>query len=165
MPTGNTPSMFAVFRNRSFILVWIGQLISSIGSALTALAASILVYRATGSVLSGGLMLVATSGLTILTGLFSGVFVDRYDRKRIILVSDLLRAILILLIPFLIPWNINWLYVIVALTSAITRFFDSAHASILPESTRHRTRSTVAARIAHKPAGDRGEPISVGIGV
>ena len=125
--------MFAVFRNRSFILVWIGQLISSMGSALTALAASILVYRATGSALSVGLMLVATSGPTILIGLFAGVFVDRYDRKRIILVSDLLRAILIFLIPFLIPLNINWLYVIVALTSAITQFFDSAHASILPE--------------------------------
>ena len=125
--------MFAVFRNRSFILVWIGQLISSMGSALTALAASILVYRATGSALSVGLMLVATSGPTILIGLVAGVFVDRYDRKRIILVSDLLRAILIFLIPFLIPLNINWLYVIVALTSAITQFFDSAHASILPE--------------------------------
>jgi MFS family permease len=125
--------MFAVFRNRSFILVWIGQLISSMGSALTALAAAILVYRLTGSALSVGLMLVATSGPTVLIGLVAGVFVDRYNRKRIILVSDLLRAVLIFLIPFLIPLSINWLYVIVALTSAITQFFDSAHASILPE--------------------------------
>jgi len=125
--------MFAVFRNRSFILVWIGQLISSMGSALTALAAAILVYRLMGSALSVGLMLVATSGPTVLIGLVAGVFVDRYNRKRIILVSDLLRAVLIFLIPFLIPLSINWLYVIVALTSAITQFFDSAHASILPE--------------------------------
>ena len=133
MATRTTSSMFAVFRNRSFILVWIGQLISSMGSALTALAAAILVYRLTGSALSVGLMLVATSGPTVLIGLVAGVFVDRYNRKRIILVSDLLRAVLIFLIPFLIPLSINWLYVIVALTSAITQFFDSAHASILPE--------------------------------
>ena len=125
--------MFAVFRNPSFILLWIGQLISSMGSALTALAASILVYRVTDSALSVGLMLVATSGPTVLVGLVAGVFVDRYDRKRIILISDLLRAILIFLIPLLIPWNINWLYVIVAFSSVITQFFDSAHASILPE--------------------------------
>lgn len=127
------PSMFSVFRNRSFTLLWTGQLISSMGSALTMLAASILVYRVTGSALSVGLMLIATAGPTVLIGLFAGVFVDRYDRKRILLGSDLLRAILIFLIPILIPLNILWLYIIVALTSAITQFFDSAHASVLPE--------------------------------
>src|SRR5689334_3871560 len=126
-------SIFSVFRNRSFTLLWTGQLISSMGSALTTLAASILVYRITGSALSVGLMLIATSGPTILIGLIAGVFVDRYDRKRIMLVSDYLRAILILLIPFLIPFNIFWLYIIVALCSGITQFFDSAHASVLPE--------------------------------
>jgi MFS family permease len=126
-------SMFSVFRNRSFRYIWLAQLISSMGSALTALAASVLVYRVTGSALSVGLMLIATSGPTVLIGLFAGVFVDRYDRKRIMLGSDLLRAILIFLIPFLIPLNLNWLYVIVALTSGISQFFDSAHASVLPE--------------------------------
>ncbi|HLA08538.1 MAG TPA: MFS transporter [Anaerolineales bacterium] len=129
----STPSMFSVFRNRSFTLLWTGQMVSAMGSALTALAASILVFRVTGSALSVGLMLIATSGPTVLIGLFAGVFVDRFDRKRIMLASDLLRALLIFLIPFLIPLNIGWLYVIVALTSAITQFFDSAHASILPE--------------------------------
>jgi len=127
------PSMFSVFRNRSFTLLWIGQLISSMGSALTVLAASILVYRVTNSALSVGLMLIATSGPTVLIGLIAGVFVDRYDRKRIMLISDLLRALLIFLIPFLIPLNILWLYIIVALCSGITQFFDSAHASVLPE--------------------------------
>ena len=129
----SAPSMFSVFRNRSFTLLWVGQLISSMGSALTALAASILVYRLTGSALSVGLMLIATSSPTIVIGLIAGVFVDRYDRKRIMLTADLLRAILIFLIPFLIPLSINWLYVIVALTSGIAQFFDSAHASVLPE--------------------------------
>ena len=127
------PSTFSVFRNRSFTLLWMGQLISSMGSALTTLAASILVYRLTGSALSVGLMLIATASPTIVIGLIAGVIVDRYDRKRIMLISDLLRAVLILLIPVLIPLNINWLYVIVALTSGIAQFFDSAHASVLPE--------------------------------
>ncbi|MGZ6317520.1 MAG: MFS transporter [Anaerolineales bacterium] len=126
-------STFSVFRNRSFTLLWVGQLISGMGSALTTLAASILVFRLTGSAFSVGLMLIATAGPTILIGLMAGVFVDRYDRKRILLASDLLRGLLIFLIPILIPLDIAWLYVIVALTSAVTQFFDSAHASILPE--------------------------------
>jgi MFS family permease len=125
--------VFAVFRNRAFLLLWIGQLVSGMGSALTTLASSIVVFRLTGSALSVGLMLIATSGPTIVVGLLAGVFVDRYDRKSILLGSDILRAVLILLIPFLVPLSIAWLYVIVALSSAITQFFDSAHASVLPE--------------------------------
>ena len=118
MPGKAAPSMLSIFRNRSFTLLWAGQLISSMGSAFTTLAASILVYRITGSAFSVGLMLIATAGPTILIGLIAGVIVDRYDRKRIMLVSELLRPLLILLIPILIPLNINWLYVIVALTGA-----------------------------------------------
>jgi CRP-like cAMP-binding protein/predicted MFS family arabinose efflux permease len=146
-------SMFSVFRNRSFTLLWIGQLISSMGSALTTLAASILVYRVTGSVLSVGLMLIATAGPTVLIGLFAGVFVDRYNRKRILLISDLLRAFLIFLIPFLIPINILWLYVIVALCSAITQFFDSAHASILPETASNEELAAANALMAISSVG------------
>ena len=103
------------------------------GSALTTLASSILVFRATGTALSVGLMLMATAGPTILVGLVAGVFVDRYDRKRILLAADLSRAFLIFLIPWLIQFNIVWLYVIVAVSSAINQFFDSAQASLMPE--------------------------------
>ena len=148
-----SPSMFSVFRNRSFTLLWIGQLISSMGSALTALAASILVYRLTGSALSVGLMLIATSGPTVLIGLIAGVFVDRYDRKRIMLMADLLRAILIFLTPFLIPLSINWVYLIVALTSGITQFFDSAHASVLPEVASDKELSAANALMAVSSVG------------
>src|SRR5512140_1754608 len=126
-------STFSVFRNRSFSLLWVSQLISGMGSALTTLAASILVFRTTGTSLSVGLMLMATAGPTILIGLVAGVLVDRYDRKRTLVLADLLRALLIILIPILIPFGITWLYVMVALTSAVTQFFDSAHASVLPE--------------------------------
>jgi MFS family permease len=126
-------SAFAVFRNRSFSLLWTGQLVSTMGSALTSLAASIYIYRLTGSALSVGLMLMATAAPSLLVGLFAGVFVDRYDRKKIMITADILRAILILLVPVLAPFNVIWLYVIVILTSAIGQFFDPAHESILPE--------------------------------
>jgi len=128
-----SPSPFAVFRNRAFTLLWTAQLISAIGSALTSLAASILVFRLTGSALSVGLMLMTTAVPTLFVGLIAGVFVDRFDRKRIMLAADLIRAVLVFLIPFLIPLNIAWLYVMVMLSSAVGQFFDPAHASLLPE--------------------------------
>jgi MFS family permease len=133
MTTARTTSPFAVFRNRSFSLLWTGQLVSTIGTALTSLAASIYIYRLTGSALSVGLMLMATAAPSLLVGLFAGVFVDRYDRKKIMIAADISRAILILLIPLLVPRSVVWLYVIVMLTSAISQFFDPAHESILPE--------------------------------
>ncbi len=124
----------SVFRHRDFSLMWSGQLVSTIGSALTSLAASILVYRETGgSALSVGLMLIATAAPSMLVGLVAGVFVDRYNRRRIMVFADLLRAVLVFLIPFLVPYNIAWLYVLVILTSAIGQFFDPAYESVLPE--------------------------------
>ena len=134
--TDSTPaslSPFAVFRNRNFSLMWSGQLVSTIGTALTSLAASIYVFRLTDSALSVGLMLMATAAPSLLVGLFAGVFVDRYDRKKIMITADLIRALLVVLIPFLVPINIIWLYIIVMLTSAIGQFFDPAHESVLPE--------------------------------
>lgn len=128
-----TVSTFSVFRNRNFSLMWSGQLVSTMGTALTSLAASIYVYRMTSSALSVGLMLMATAAPSLLVGLFAGVFVDRYDRKKIMLTCDLSRGLLVLLIPFLAPLNVAWLYVIVMLTSAIGQFFDPAYESVLPE--------------------------------
>jgi CRP-like cAMP-binding protein/sugar phosphate permease len=126
-------SPYRVFRHRDFRLMWIGQLVQTAGTALTSLAASILVYRLTGSALSVGLMMMATAAPSLLVGLFAGVVVDRYDRKRIMVVTEIMRAVLVLLIPFLVPYSIVWLYVIVALTSAISQFYDPAHESVLPE--------------------------------
>jgi CRP-like cAMP-binding protein/predicted MFS family arabinose efflux permease len=97
------------------------------------LAASIFIFRETGSALSVGLMLVATSAPSLLVGLVAGVYVDRMDRKRIMIVANLLQGVLVVLIPFLITVHIAWLYIIVALISAIGQFFTPAQESVLPE--------------------------------
>lgn len=127
------PSPFAVFRRRDFTLLWLAQFISTLGNGLTSIAAAILVYRATGSALSVGLMLMAAALPTLLVGLVAGVFVDRFDRKRIVVACELLRGLLVISIPFLLPYGVVWLYVIVALSSALAQFFDPAQASMLPE--------------------------------
>ena len=134
--TQSTPaslSPFAVFKNRNFSLLWSGQFVETMGNSLTSIAASIYVYRETNSALSVGLMLMATAAPSLLVGLFAGVFVDRYDRRKIMISADVLRAILVALIPVLVPLSVVWLYVIVMLISAIGQFFDPAHESILPE--------------------------------
>jgi CRP-like cAMP-binding protein/sugar phosphate permease len=114
--------------------MWTGQLVETIGASLTSLAAGILVYRITGgSALSVGLMLMASAAPSLVFGLFAGVIVDRYDRKRIMIAADVIRAVLVFLIPILVPFGVVWLYVIVMVTSAIGQFFDPAQESVLPE--------------------------------
>src|SRR5512139_1337365 len=129
----NPVSPFSIFRNRNFAFMWSGQLVSTMGSALTSLAASIYVFRLTDSALSVGLMLMSTAAPSLLVGLFAGVFVDRYDRKKIMIASDVLRALLILAIPFLLPVNVAWLYILVMLSAAVGQFFNPAHSSVLPD--------------------------------
>lgn len=127
------PSAFEVLRRRNFFLMWLGELVSTIGSSFTAIAAGILIYRQTDSALAVGLMLMATAAPSLLVGLVAGVFVDRFDRKRIMIAGDLLRGCLILTIPFLSSLSVYWLYVIVFASSAVTQFFDPAKESVIPE--------------------------------
>jgi MFS family permease len=132
-------SPYAVFRNRSFTMLWVAQLVSTAGSALTSLAAGILVFRITnGSAFAVGLMLMATAAPSLVVGLVAGVFVDRWNRKAIMVTADLARAVVVFLIPFVVlsgylNLGIVWLYGLVALSSAITQFFDPANESVLPE--------------------------------
>jgi hypothetical protein len=73
-------SAFAVFRNRSFTLLWMAQLISVAGSTISWLAAALLIYRLTGSALSVSAIMVVATLPSLLVGMVAGVFVDRFDR-------------------------------------------------------------------------------------
>jgi CRP-like cAMP-binding protein/sugar phosphate permease len=132
-PTGPPPSMFAIFRKRDFRYLWTAQLVSTIGSSLTDLAAGILVFQKTQSVLAVGLMLMATAIPSLFVGLIAGVFVDRFSRKKIMIASDLIRSALVFSIPFVIQINIVLLYVVVILASSVKQFFDPAEQSVLPD--------------------------------
>lgn len=128
------PSMFRIFRRRDFSLMWSAQLISTIGSALTDLAAGILIYQATGSAFMVGLTLMVTAIPTLLVGLFAGVVVDRYDRKRIMLVSNLLCAAIIVAIPLGVQnIGVYAIYPLLFLSATVRQFFDPAWESVLPE--------------------------------
>lgn len=126
---------FAIFRNRFFVYLWTGQLVSTIGDALTSLAAGIIVFQVTGSILNVGIMLMVSAAPTLVFGLIAGVFVDRFNRKTIMIVSIVLRAGLVALIPISLELtnDIIWLYVIVLLSASVQQFFDPANDSVLPE--------------------------------
>src|SRR5262245_55137540 len=130
------PSMFAVFRKRDFSLLWVAQLISTAGSALTDLAAAIYVFRETGSALAVGLTLMVTAIPSLVVGLLAGVFVDRHDRKRIMIVTCLIQAATVALIAVVLGFHsiaLPGLFVLLLTNAGIKQFFDPAHDSLIPE--------------------------------
>lgn len=143
-----TPSSLAIFRNRNFNLLWGGRLASTAGGSLASLAASILAYRITHSAMSVGLMLMAAAAPSLLLGLTAGVIVDRLDRRRIMIASDLVRAALVFAIPFLVPQNVFWLYFLVLLASGVSTVFDPAYASVVPAVVRDEELASANAPLA-----------------
>ena len=86
-------------RNRDFLIVLIGQGVSSFGDSITNTALPILVLILTGSGFAMGVVGVLTTLPDLIIGLPAGAFADRWDRRKMMLWSDVGRAILTALIP------------------------------------------------------------------
>jgi len=130
------PSMFAIFRRRDFTLLWLAQLVSTAGSSLTSLAAGIFVWRSTESTLAVGLTLMVTAIPSLVVGLLAGVYVDRHDRKKIMIVTNLTQAVMVGLIAVVIGIEtiaLPGLYLLLLADAGIKQFFDPAHDSLIPE--------------------------------
>jgi MFS transporter, DHA3 family, macrolide efflux protein len=126
-------SSTAVFKRRDFVLMWMAQLVSTAGSALTDLAAGIYVYQRTGSALLVGVTLMATAVPSLVVGLLAGVVVDRFDRRWVMIFSNLGQGVVVALLPLLIGVNISFLFVFILLNAAVKQFFDPAYEAIIPE--------------------------------
>ncbi len=123
----------AVFKKRDFVLMWMAQLVSTAGSALTDLAAGIYVYDQTGSAFLVGVTLMATAVPSLIVGLIAGVFVDRWDRRKTMMASNLLQAIVVATIPFLLGIDITLLFVAILVNAGVKQFFDPAYEALIPE--------------------------------
>jgi MFS family permease len=122
-----------ILRIRDYRLLWTGQLVSEIGDGLTNLTLLLLVNHLTGSTAALAAMAIVLAIPPLTIGLFAGAWVDRVDRRRIMLASDLLRAVAVL--GFLLVGSADalWLlYGIAFLQSAIGTFFTPARGAILP---------------------------------
>jgi MFS family permease len=122
-----------LFRNRSFVALWLGQTVSFIGDYFYFLAIPIMVEKLTGSALAVGLSVISSALPMLLLGPIAGVFVDRWDRKRTMIVADVLRGLLVLAALLVKTPDQVWIYYIVGfLMSCVSRFFFPAQNAVLP---------------------------------
>ncbi|MFA5355846.1 MAG: MFS transporter [Candidatus Omnitrophota bacterium] len=126
----------AVLRNRNFFFLWVGQIISQLGDRLGQMALIGFVYlKAPGSTIEIAKILSFTIIPVFLIGPLAGVYVDRWDRRRTMYISDLLRAALIMVIPLFLFYAkyMSPIYLIVFVVFCIGRFFVPAKLSIIPD--------------------------------
>lgn len=118
-----------------FMKFWIGQTISNLGSSITLLAFPILIYARTDSALALSLMSMANLLPFPLFGLLIGAWVDRVDRKKLMIWTDIARAAIVATIP-LMAWAdslpLAWIYAVGFINSTLTIAFNSAEFAAIP---------------------------------
>ena len=118
-----------VLRIPAYRRLWLGQLVSEAGDGLTNLALLLLVNHLTGSTAAIAAMAICLAIPPLTIGLFAGAYVDRADRRRIMLASDLLRAATVLGFVFVGSADELWLLFILAFVQAsVGTFFTPARA-------------------------------------
>ncbi len=126
------PQPASPFRDRNFVLLWLGQLISNLGDAALLIAVPVTLYDSTGSKGALSLWTIAAAVPTLLLGLFAGVFVDRWDRRRTMVASDIGRAVCVLLMLFAHGPRQTWVYYLATfLLAAFSCFFSPARAGVM----------------------------------
>jgi MFS family permease len=128
--TAATPTLWA---NRNFVLLWTGQFVSQIGDRLAMVAFPWLVYTQTGSTLSTGIVLAIYTLPYLLFGMFAGVAIDRFNKRRVMLMAELARMVLVLLVPLAAAWSLWSVFVLSFAMASLTVLFDPAKLSLLPD--------------------------------
>ncbi|MFL5726660.1 MAG: MFS transporter [Chloroflexota bacterium] len=122
--------------NSSFSALWAGQLISLFGDRVHQIALAFLVLAVTHSPVAVAFVFVAATLPNLFLSPIAGTYVDRWDQKDVMVVSDLLRAAIILIIPIAAVTNILVVYPLVFLVTSISIFFRPARVAALPRIVR-----------------------------
>lgn len=124
-----------LFNNKNYIIFVLANSISRIGDSIDALAFSYLVYLLTGKASLTGLMITINYLPSIFLMPFSGVIADKYNKKKIMVITHFLRCLLVVSVLFLYSINrvnIIWLYITTFLVSTVESFCMPASSSIVP---------------------------------
>jgi len=125
--------------SRDFWKFWVGQTISNLGASFTQFALPLLVFKLTGSPLNLAITTAVTFLPYLLFGLLIGAWVDRVNRKQVMIWTDVLRAVVVGTIPLLAALNqlsVEWIYVVTFVNTTLSICFTSAEFAAIPSLVR-----------------------------
>lgn len=138
-----------VLRNTSFLILWLGQIFSQLADKIYLVLIIAIIssnFQSEGQSISGWVssVMIAFTIPAVLFGSLAGVYVDRWSKKAVLVISNLLRGILVLTIPFCLSMDsidkqifslpfAFWLILFITfLVSTLTQFFAPAEQSTIP---------------------------------
>jgi MFS family permease len=124
-------SATAVLRNRPFLLLWLSQVATQIGANMVLYGLTVIVLEATdlSSAVSG--LFLAFLVPSVLFSALAGVYVDRIDRRTVLVVTNVLRAGILIAI-FAVGDNIPVVLLLTIVFATVTTFFAPAEAAMIP---------------------------------
>ncbi len=135
IPTGRFQRTFSALRYRDFRLLWFGAFASTTGTFMQTLAQGWLVYTMTGSAFLLGVDGFLATGPMLLFSLFGGVIADRIERRKIMLLSQVMQMTFAFVLTGLIYFHavkIWHIFILSFLTGSAQSFSGPAYASLLP---------------------------------
>ena len=130
-PVPTSESAIAVLRNRPFLLLWLAQVATQIGINMILYALEVLVLRETDLSTAVSALFLTFLVPSVLFSALAGVYVDRIDRRLVLVITNALRAAILVAI-FAAGPDIGLILILNTILSTVTVFFAPAEAAMIP---------------------------------
>ncbi len=134
-PSRDQRSRRSLWRNRDYMLLWSGQVVSSTGTQVSTLAFPLLILALTSSPALAGFAGALRALPYLIFSLPAGALVDRWDRKRVMIICDAGRGLAMASIPFALligHLTVAQLFIVSAVEGTLYVFFNISEAACLP---------------------------------
>ena len=124
-----------VFKNRNFRLLWLGTIVSASGYSVGNVVIEWIIYASSHTVLLLTLLGILEFAPMLTIGVFAGALVDRHDRRKLMVLSDIVRACamgVLAVIVIIVGFNSFAIFGAVVIISIFGAFFDPASSALLP---------------------------------
>ena len=124
-------SALDVFRNQPFLLLWLAQAATQIGGNMVIFGLTVIISKSTGSTTAVSALILTFLLPAVLFSALAGVFVDRLDRRLVLVFTNVLRG-LAFIAMFFVGDHLGLIYLLNIAVSTITVFFAPAEAAMIP---------------------------------
>jgi len=124
----------ALFQYKSFMLIWLGNTVSRFGDAIDSIAFMWMIYKMTGSLIMMGTIMAVNALPSLIFGMIAGVFADRLSKRKVMIITDLLRGVSTAFVAFLFiigSLEVYYLYIFTFFNSCCEVFASPARASAM----------------------------------
>jgi MFS family permease len=125
-------SALAVFKNRPFLLLWLAQAATQIGGNMVIFGLTVVISKSTGSTTAVSALILTFLVPAVLFSAVAGVFVDRLDRRLVLIITNVLRGVAFVAV-FFVGDNLIGIYLLNIFISTVTVFFAPAEAAMIPK--------------------------------